>query len=481
MHFLHGARQLANLDLSDAEDLDVLLDRIARFAADHREHDWIVGHGWFYAVFPGGMPHRHLLDRIVPDRPVVLEAYDSHTSWVNTSALHRLAITRTSPDPPRGEIDRDSDGEATGILKEGAMDLVSRALPEPTPDQDLASLVEAVRLAHRRGITSVQDAGASREQFALFRKLQESGKAMVRIRLATRLEPGRSMSDVEKQLVDDRAAVETWGIDHWVSGGIVKAFADGVIESGTAAMLAPYEGMTASQSGALGHPYWDWNELAEAVALADAWGWQVQIHAIGDGAVRAVLDAYAHAATVNPPWDRRHRIEHIETVDARDIPRFGQQQVTASMQPYHADPHPPELELYTSKIGADRASRGWPWASIRRAGGRLAFGSDWPVVSSDPLLGLNSAVNRTTRDGRPSGGWLPWERLSLGEALAAYTTGAAFAERADSPKGSLLPGMLADIVILDADLTSMPTAEIVNAKVQATICGGRPVFENQAS
>jgi hypothetical protein len=231
--------------------------------------------------------------------------------------------------------------------------------------------------------------------------------------------------------------------------------------------------------GALGHPQWDWEELTEAVRVADARGWQVQIHAIGDGAVRAALDAFQRAAAVNPPWDRRHRIEHIETVAAADIPRFRELGVIASMQPYHADPEPAQLELYMARIGSDRASRGWPWASIRRAGGRLAFGSDWPVVSFDPFLGLNSAVNRTTRDGQPAGGWLPHERLSLDDALAAYTSGAAWAEYAEASKGSLQAGMLADVVILDRDPSQKPAGEIVNTQPRITIVGGRVAYQRE--
>jgi predicted amidohydrolase YtcJ len=412
----------------------------------------------------------------VPDRPVAIEAYDSHTTWVNSAALTRLGITDTTPNPPRGEIQRDAAGQPTGILKEAAMELVESALPRPTTAQDVESLARAAHLAHRQGLTSVQDAGADLEQFELYGALHAAGDPMIRIRLGLLMQPGLSMADWEQRLVEyGRRALPHRG-DSWISTGIVKAFADGVIETGTASMLAPYQGMRATDTGAYGSPQWEPGELREAVRLADAAGWQVQIHAIGDAAVRTGLDAYEQAATANGLRDRRHRIEHIETIDAADIPRFASLGVVASMQPYHADPEPAPLDLYTSKIGPDRASRGWPWNSIRRAGGRLAFGSDWPIVSFDPLLGLNSAVNRTTRDGRPAGGWLPGERLSPANALAAYTSGSAWAAHQERERGTLEPGMLADVVVFDRDLLTIPTGEILNARIRATIVGGGLVW-----
>ena len=480
VHFLTAARNLKNLELSNETSVDGILRRIAAFATTHAGRDWLLGRGWFYAVFPGGMPHRDLLDRVAPDRPVAIEAYDGHTTWVNTAALARLDISRGTGNPSRGEIQRDAAGHATGILKEAAMELVDRALPPPTVVQDIDDLVRAACLAHQVGLTSVQEAGAGPEQFRIYEALRAAGHPMVRIRLGLRIEPGVPMADWERRLTEHEGFALPYHGDAWISAGIVKAFADGVIESGTAAMLAPYEGMRANDEGARGYPQWEHGELEEAVRIADARGWQVQIHAIGDGAVRTALDAYEHAGAVNRPRDRRHRIEHIETVDAADIPRFAALGVVASMQPYHADPEPAQLDLYAAKIGGDRASRGWPWNSIRRAGGHLAFGSDWPVVSFDPFLGLNSAVNRTTRDGRPAGGWLPHERLSLSDALAGYTSGSAWAAHEEALKGTLEVGMLADVVVLDRDLFASPPHKIVSASVQATIVGGRLVYDKNS-
>lgn len=479
VHFLNGARNLENLELSAETTIGAVLARIDDFAARHPGRDWLLGRGWFYAVFEGGMPDRALLDRIVPGRPVALEAYDSHTTWVNGAALARLGIDDATANPPRGEIQRDAAGHATGILKEAAMDLVDLALPARTIAQDLHSLAQAIGLAHQHGLTSVQEAGAGLEQFEIYQALADSGRPRIRIRLAQRMEPGLGMADWERRLALYEEVAFPRRADPWVSGGIVKAFADGVIESETAMMLEPYEGLDASQPGARGRPVWEPGELAEAVRIADARGWQVQIHGIGDAGVRLALDAYESALARNPPGERRHRIEHIETIDPSDIPRFSGLGVIASMQPYHGDPESAQLDLFTSKIGRDRASRAWVWRSILDAGGRLAFGSDWPVVSFDPRLGLNSAVHRTTADGRPTGGWLPEQRLSVAQALAGYTSGAAYAAWQERQVGTLEPGMLADLAILDQDILANPD-RIMSASVLATIVGGQIVYDRNS-
>ena len=479
VHFLNGARNLRNLEVSAETTLDGMLGRIEEFARAHPERDWLTGRGWFYAVFPGGMPDRSLLDRVVPDRPVALEAYDGHTTWVNSPALQRLGITAATPDPPRGEICRDAAGEPTGVLKEAAMDLVDRQLPAPSRDEDIASLRDAMTLAFRHGITSVQEAGAEIEQFAIYDALADAGRPRIRIRLGQQMKPGLPLREWERRLAEWEPLAFPRRADPFVAGGIVKAYADGVIESGTAAMLEPYEGMAWDQPGALGRPQWEQGELGSAVRVADARGWQVQIHAIGDRAVRIALDAYQGAAALNGPRERRHRIEHIETVHPHDVTRFGELGVVASMQPYHADPEPAQLDLFTARIGPARAARGWAWGSILRAGGRVAFGSDWPIVSFDPRLGLNSAVNRTTRDGRPPGGWLPNERLFMDQALAGYTSGAAYAGWQDGQRGTLRPGMLADVTIVDRDLFTAPDA-IMNVSVSATIVGGLLAYERNS-
>ncbi len=249
VHFLNGARNLENLELSAETTIGAVLARIDDFAARHPGRDWLLGRGWFYAVFEGGMPDRALLDRIVPGRPVALEAYDSHTTWVNGAALARLGIDDATANPPRGEIQRDAAGHATGILKEAAMDLVDLALPARTIAQDLHSLAQAIGLAHQHGLTSVQEAGAGLEQFEIYQALADSGRPRIRIRLAQRMEPGLGMADWERRLALYEEVAFPRRADPWVSGGIVKAFADGVIESETAMMLEPYEGLRREPAG----------------------------------------------------------------------------------------------------------------------------------------------------------------------------------------------------------------------------------------
>ena len=487
-HIHNGARQLANLELSGETSVAGILERIAQFARANPDRDWVNGRGWFYGEFPGGFPDRILLDSVVADRPAAFGSYDMHTMWVNSAALARMGIAKDTPDPAGGQIVRNERGEATGILKETAMELVDRVLPALSPAAELELIQQAMQLAVRHGLTSVQDACLPAIPFETFERLRERGLPRIRVRLSRIMVPGQSMADWEKRLAEYEDDAFPRRDDLWLRGGILKTFMDGVVESRTASFLAPYEGARAGQPDATGHPRWEPREFEAALGLeadnveaalliADRRGWQVQAHAIGDRAIRTALDAFDAAARANGPRERRHRIEHIEAIDPADIPRFGRLGVVASMQPYHADPSKNLFEVWVKQIGTDRASRGWSWASIQRAGGRLAFGSDWPVVFLDPRLGLNTAVNRTTQQGEPAGGWIPNERLTVPQALEAYTVGSAYAEFAEGEKGSLAPGMLADITVFDQDLLSVPTESVLSAHVRATIVGGQLAYE----
>jgi predicted amidohydrolase YtcJ len=290
----------------------------------------------------------------------------------------------------------------------------------------------------------------------------------MRVRLAFDMVPGLDAGEWERRLNEYQEVSRFRNTGPWISAGILKAFADGVVESRTAALLEPYEGSTER-----GAPLWGDDELAHAVRAADSRGWQVQVHAIGDAAIRSALDAFAECHA-----ERRHRVEHIEAPAASDVARFAQLGVIASMQPQHAEPVKNLLQVWAPNLGRERAARGWPWASILRSGGRLAFGTDWPVVPLDPAASLHVAVNRQTVRGDPPGGWLPDERLSLADSIAAWTWGAAYAEHMEQRKGRLEVGMLADIVVLDRDLQTTPASEIASTKVEATAVGGRLVYES---
>jgi len=310
------------------------------------------------------------------------------------------------------------------------------------------------------------------DQLPLYDTLRERDQLTLRVRLAFDMSPGHPLEAWQRRLEVLASEDQARRSDAWIATGVIKEFADGVIESRTASLLEPYAGMDAGEPGACGAPNWEAAELAEAVRVASTRGWQVEIHAIGDRAIRDALDAFA---ACDPA--RRHRVEHIEAPAADDIRRFGRLGVIASMQPQHAEPGKNLMQAWAPSLGPERATRGWPWASILRAEGRLAFGSDWPVVPIDPFLSLHVAINRQTAAGDPPGGWLPGERLSLEDATAAWTAGAAFAEHREGEKGALRAGMLADITILDRSLTSTPAEEIAQTKVEATVVGGRLVYE----
>lgn len=461
VHFLMASRSLDQLDLFGAETQDEVERRLLEFAAGRNDGGWILGRGWFYSAFPGGMPSIELLDHLLPDRPAYLESFDAHTAWVNSRAL---AMTGVEPDR--------ASGAPAGILKEAAMLSVQRELPPRTSGQDLDALRAGLRLAASRGIASAQEAGEGLDQLKLYDSLREGDELTLRVRLAFDMVPGLDAASWTRRLDMYEEAARGRPANDWISTGILKAFADGVVESRTASLLEPYAGMDRGDTGALGYPLWGPSELAEAVRTADARGWQVQVHAIGDAAIRQALDAFEGTDA-----RRRHRVEHIEAPSAEDIGRFAKLGVIASMQPQHAEPGKNLLEVWAANLGPVRAARGWPWASILQAGGRLAFGTDWPVVPLDPALSLHVAVNRQTRAGDPRGGWLPEQRLSLAQAVAGWTSGSAFAEHAELSRGALRKGMLADITVLDRNLSKVAVGEIEALRVTATVVGGRVVHE----
>jgi hypothetical protein len=474
IHLLSGARGLDQVDLFTAVNVAEILDRIRVHAAAHPDAEWVTGHGWLYVPFPGGLPTRQQLDAAVEDRPAWMTCYDGHTGWANSAGLAAAGIDRHTPDPPNGIIVRDPSGEPTGALKEAALDLVERVLPRPSPEDDLAGLRRTIRALQAAGITAVQDAWSAPNELQLWRRLLDAGELALRVRLAFQMTPTMTLGEWQSRLDEYEAAAFPIRGGLWLSAGILKGFADGVIESRTAAMLAPYEGDTST-----GHPEWAPDQLHAFVREADDRGWQMEVHAIGDRGVRMALDAFEGAASANGPRARRHRVEHIETIDAADIPRFGRQGVIASMQPYHADPSPNQFSLWAGNIGPDRASRAWPWASILRHGGTVALGSDWPVVPFDPFIALNSAVNRQTVEGEPPGGWLPGERLTLPEALSAYTLGSARAAWADGRRGTIAPGLDADLVVLDRDILSAGASAIIGTNIRLTVTGGRIVHRRE--
>lgn len=475
VHFLEGGLALSNVDLLDATTLESIQEKIKSFATENPDRPWVIGRGWYYAPFPGGLPTRQILDALVPDRPAYLTCYDGHTGWANSKALALAGITRRTPNPKNGLIVKDPrTGQPTGILKESAQNLMAKVLPPATHEDKLRAIRAGIIEAHRFGVTSVQDASSSADELAMYDEVRQAGDLTLRVYGALWIDPGFKDADADRF----DALWKKYPDDPVLKTGAVKLMADGVIEAHTAAMLKPY-----SNRATTGLPNYSVAELNRIVATMDKRGWQIFIHAIGDGAVRMTLDAYEHAAAINPApvRGRRHRIEHIETVDAADIPRFGKLGVIASQQPYHGTPTPNQIDVWAGNIGPERASRAWAWRSIKEAGGRLTFGSDWPVVMIDPRAGINMALNRTTSEGKPEGGWLPEQKLPLTDVINGYTSGAAYASFDEQRKGTLAPGMLADIVILSTDVFTNPPERVLDAQVDVTIFDGKVVYSRSAT
>src|SRR6188472_1317708 len=488
IHLLSGAREANGALLYPLETVEEIQDRIRAHAAAHPDHPWVLGRGWLYAAFPGEMPTAALLDTVVPDRPAWMSCFDGHTSWANTAAMRLAGISRETPDPPAGVIVRDADGNATGAFKEEAQSLIDRIVPQPSQADDRVSIRRALAGLHASGITAAQDAWLEPAELAAWQRVRADEELDLRFRAALIMEPGQSLAEWRDRLDAYEAQAFPLRGGAFLDAGILKGFVDGIIDSRTAALLAPYEGDTST-----GLPAWEPHLLDAFVAEADRRGWQVELHAIGDRGVRMALDAYEHAARTNGPWAgdphgrgvapgthaRRHRVEHVEMIDAADIARFGQLGVVASMQPYHGDPSPMQIGPWAANIGPDRARSAWSWRSIREAGGVVALGSDWPVVPYDPIIALNAAVNRTTTKGEPIGGWSP-EKLPLQDALEAYTAGSAHAGFADHRRGRVTPGMDADVIVLDRDLLAAGPSAIIGTGVALTVLDGRIVHNTEA-
>jgi predicted amidohydrolase YtcJ len=471
IHFMDGSLGLTQVNLNDAKTIPEIQKRVKQYAAAHPEKPWITGMGWTYPTFgAAALPDKKILDEVVADRPVYLVAFDGHSSWANSKALQMSGITAKTPDPPNGTIVRDQNGEATGALKESAGDLVATLMPQPTREDRLAALRLGIREANKYGLVRVHSAGGDFEWLDLYDQLRRDGQLTLRFYVAYFLDPPELTPSALEKIEQARRTYN----DDWISGGVVKAMLDGVVEAHTAAMLDPYSD-DPSQSGKL---FWDPEKYTQAVTELDRRSLQIFTHAIGDRAVRLALDAYQHAAETNHTRDARPRVEHIETISAQDIPRFGKLGVIASFQPLHAYPDEDTLNIWARNVGPERAQRAWVWRSIENTGGRLAFGSDWPVVTLNPWPGVQNALTRQTTEGNPPGGFVPQERISLEDTIKAYTLGAAFAGRREKTEGSLQRGKLADLIVLSQDLFKIDPGSIAKTEVLLTMVGGKVVHQS---
>ena len=473
IHFLRGCSRLSQVDLNGAESLGEMQRRVLQYAKEHPatspEDTWIQGYGWQYSALPGQrLPLRQDLDAVVADRPVYLAAYDGHTGWANSKALALAGVDRETAYSGWGEIVHDAgSAEPSGVFKEQAQRLVTDKIPAPPREAQLAALRRGLAMAASLGITSIQNAHGTPEEVDLFREARDRGELTLRVGVAQTLRPPVT----PKQVEDIRSLA-----DRYRSGmlrvGAVKLVVDGVIETHTALLLAPYS----DEPSTKGLPAWTQDHLNDVVAWIDRAGLQIYVHAIGDAAVRVTLDAYEQAQRVNGRRDARHRVEHIETVDAQDVPRFQKLGALASMMPIHADPG--GVDVWALAIGPERTSRGFAWRWLETAGAYLVFGSDWPsTLTVDPWRGLHCAVNRQTAEGAPPGGWVPEHRVSVEKALAAYTRAGAYAEFQEKEKGVLAPGLLADLVVLNANPFELAPKDLHTLRAQMTLVGGRVVYE----
>jgi predicted amidohydrolase YtcJ len=471
IHFIGGSLGLGRVHLEGAKDPADIQQRLRDYAAKHPGKDWVLGRGWNYAMFgTEALPHKKYLDEIFPDQPVFLTGYDGHTYWVNSKALSLAGITKDTPDPANGAIVRDpKTHEATGALKESAQELVARVVPKPSRDQNLAALRAGMKWANEHGLTRVNSAGGDFEHLDLYDELRRQGQQTLRFYIAYFLNP----PELRTQDLDAIEASRKRFHDDWIDTNVVKMMVDGVVESHTAAMLEPYSDDPSTR----GKLFWDPTKYADAVVELDKRGFQLFTHAIGDYGVRTAMNAYEHTEGANHMSDRRPRIEHIETITTADIPRFGKLGVIASMQPLHSYPDADTLDVWARNAGPDRASRAWAWKSIANAGGHLAFGSDWPVVTLDPWEGIQTAVTRQTAEGKPETGFVPEQRLTVEETVRGYTLGAAYAGRREKTEGSIEAGKLADLVIVSQNIFKIDPHRIGETKVLTTIVGGRVVYQ----
>jgi predicted amidohydrolase YtcJ len=474
IHFMDGSLSLGRVNLEGAKDASDIQQRLREYASNGSGDGWILGRGWNYAMFgPEALPHKKYLDEIFPNRPVFLEGYDGHTYWANSKALALAGITRETPDPPNGAIVRDQrTGEATGALKESAQELVAKIVAKPSRAEKLTALRAGIKWANEHGITRVHSAGGDFEELDFYDELRRHGDLTLRFYIAYFLNPPLLRPQDLEAIENARKKYH----DDWIDAGAVKFMVDGVVESHTAAMLEPYS----DDPSLKGKLFWEPSNYKAAVTELDKRGLQLFTHAIGEYGVRTALDAYENAENLNHTRDHRPRIEHIETIAPADIPRFGKLGVIASMQPLHSYPDSNTLNVWARNVGPDRASRAWSWKSISDAGGRLAFGSDWPVVTLNPWEGLQTAVTRQTTDGQPAAGFVPAQRLTVAQTIEGYTLGAAIAGHREKWEGSLEPEKLADLIIVSQNVFEIVPQKLAETRVLTTMVGGQVVYQTDA-
>lgn len=480
IHPVGGGLDMLTCDLHDLHSLEDYLEAISSYAAAHPDREWIIGGGWSMDVFPGGTPTKDLLDAIVPDRIVYLPNRDGHSAWVNSRALEAAGITKDTPDPDDGRIERTGGGEPSGTLHEGAGDAVERLAPHPTLQERCEGLLKGQEYLHSLGITAWQDAIIGTFGWAdnLDAYLRAAGDGTLTARVVGALwwDRNRGMEQVE-----DLLAERERGVAGRFAATSVKIMQDGVCENFTAAVLDPYLGSDGKPSDKCGISFVEPELLKDVVTRLDAEGFQVHFHALAERAVREALDAIEAARSSNGMNDLRHHLAHIQIVHPDDIPRFRSLGAVANAQPLWAAHEGQMDELTLPFLGEERAGWQYPFASLVRTGAMLAMGSDWGVSTPDPLEEIHVAVNRQMAPQYLYGNdntevFIPDERLDLPTSIAAFTMGSAYVNHLEGDTGSIEPGKFADVVVLDRNVFAHPVGEIAEARVQQTFVEGARVF-----
>jgi predicted amidohydrolase YtcJ len=483
-HPVFAGHQLRRCDLHEAEREADYIDIIATYAREHPDEEWITGGGWSMTAFPGGIPTKHQLDAVVPDRPVFLPNADGHGAWVNSKALMLAGIDSATPDPPDGRIERDAAGEPLGMLQEGASWLVSR-LPPPVTDEDYyLGLLTAQDYLLSLGITGWQDAIVGRgtddaDPVPAYLRAARAGTLRATVIGALWWDRHRGLDQLP-ELLHNRSTGQAGRF----RASSVKIMLDGVAENHTAAMLEPYLDGDGCSTGQAGLDFIDPAELPSFVTALDREGFQVHFHALGDRAVRHALDALEAARGRNGPPAARHHLAHLQVVHPDDVPRFAALGATANIQPLWATHEPQMDELTIPFLGERRAGWQYPFGSLLEAGAPLCAGSDWPVSSPDPLWGVHVAVNRSLPASAAGAGddpFLPGQRIGLEPALAAYTSGSSRVNGLESVAGAIRPGFDADLAVVDTDLSVLPVGEICQATVRQTWVRGELAYDGRGA
>lgn len=464
-HLANGGQAKLSVELDGSKTLAEFQQRIRARLGDYKPGEWVTGRGWDHTLWPENrFPTRQDLDVVSREHPMIFTRVDGHVAIANSLALQKASVTKDTPNPAGGEIERDAKtGEPTGMLKETAQGLVSRQIPPRTEERRRRGIEMALAEAARYGVTSAQD-NSGWEDFLVYEQLKKEGKLPIRI---TEWLPFRAPL---AQLEEMRRRGGT--TDPWLRTGALKGVTDGTLGSRTAAMLAPF----ADDPSTKGIPRIPPEELTPLVIERDKASFQIALHAIGDGANRFSLDAFAAARNANGKRDARHKIEHAQVVAPEDFKRFAELDVIASMQPCHETT---DMRWAEARVGPVRSKGAYAWNTMQKNGVRLAFGTDYPVEPINPMIGLYACVTRERPEGGPPGGWIPQEKISIDDCIRGYTHGSAFAEFAEKDKGQIRPGMFADIVVLSADVTKIPPKEILKTVVLETWVGGRLVYEKK--